>query len=114
MKVLLLLLLFIFLVLTILPIAGQVYFGNRKLRGQLSFPFYGIHISAILIELILAYACTMITINVLSDHMDQQDGERICAIGATSFYGIGLLGVFIVQPLIALYFYIKAIKPQGT
>jgi len=111
-KILFLLILFVLLVLTILPIAGQIYFGNKKLKGQLSFPFYGIHISAILFELILAYACTMTTINILSDHMNQQGEERICLIGATSFYGIGLLGVFIVQPLIALYFYIKTINPQ--
>ena len=101
----LLLILFFLLVLTILPIVGQIYFGDKKLKGQLSFPLYGIHVSAILTELILAYSCTMLTINVLSVHMGNR--EETCIIGATSYCGIGLLGVFIIQPLIALHFYIK-------
>ena len=89
-------------IVSILPIVGQFYFSQEKLKGSLHFPLYAIHISAMIAGLALSYGCTWIALGLIN-----AVDERTCVIGATAFFGIGLLGVFIIQPLIALYFYIR-------
>jgi hypothetical protein len=111
MKIVSLIILSICLVLPILPIAGQVYFGKKKLKGQLTFQFYGINISAILAEIILCYVSTSI---IMSGPMRHLLGEKLCVLGMMCVYAIGVLGVPLVQPLIALYFYIKTTSPTET
>jgi protein-S-isoprenylcysteine O-methyltransferase Ste14 len=98
---------FIPLIINFLPLVFQVKLSRMRIKDKTNLPLYAITLISFALVVTLSFVAFIISMWALPPNTK-------CAVGCTSFLGMGALQFFITTPLIAIVSYLRYTNTHKT